>query len=171
MKCPFCHATQVDNTIYCSECGQYLLPDNSRQTDLYDRDELHPIPEPYDKTKGVPTIKLDAQPVTLRLKIGQAKREVEIPLNKPVFFGRVDPALDVFPDIDLTHDGPQAKSVSRRHALINRQRDRIVVEDLGSVNGTYINSKRLDPYLPEILHNGDVLQLGKILIEVEITLV
>ena len=43
-----------------------------------------------------------------------------------------------------------------------------MVEDLGSINGTFINGKRLAPYLPEALHDGDQLQLGKLLIEVEL---
>ena len=43
-----------------------------------------------------------------------------------------------------------------------------MVEDLGSINGTFINGKRLAPYLPEVLSHGDQLQLGKLLIEVEL---
>jgi pSer/pThr/pTyr-binding forkhead associated (FHA) protein len=40
------------------------------------------------------------------------------------------------------------------------------VEDLGSTNGTLLNGERLSPYIPEILKDGDQLQLGKLLIEV-----
>jgi pSer/pThr/pTyr-binding forkhead associated (FHA) protein len=148
-----------------------LLEDDTRRTEHYDRQEVSQVAEVIDKARPSLPVHPDAQPVNLRLKIGSLKREVEIPLNKPIFLGRVDPSLDVFPEIDLTHDGPQAKSVSRRHAVIVRQQDKIMVEDLGSVNGTFINGKRLDPYLPEILYNGDVLQLGKMLIEVEIRIV
>jgi len=44
----------------------------------------------------------------------------------------------------------------------------VVVEDLGSINGTFINGKRLAPYLPEMLNDGDSLQLGRLLIEVKL---
>ena len=39
---------------------------------------------------------------------------------------------------------------------------------MGSINGTFVNGKRLDPYLPEIINDGDILQLGKLKIEVKI---
>jgi pSer/pThr/pTyr-binding forkhead associated (FHA) protein len=168
IKCPFCHASQVDNAIYCSECGQFLLPDDKRKTERYENDEITQVSDPLERTKPHLSLHIDAQLVAVRLRIGSNGRELEFPLNKTILLGRVDPALDVFPEVDLTQDGPSAKSVSRRHATITRQEGRVVVEDLGSVNGTYINGKRLDPYLPELLSDGDILQLGKLLIEVEI---
>jgi pSer/pThr/pTyr-binding forkhead associated (FHA) protein len=107
-------------------------------------------------------------PLAIRLKIGESSREVEAALNKAVHLGRLDPASDVFPEIDLTNDNGLEKGVSRRHARILKREGTVVVEDLGSINGTFINGKRLAPYLPEVLHNGDQLQLGKLLIEVEL---
>lgn len=104
----------------------------------------------------------------MQLKIGGQQREVQVVLNKIVHLGRLDPASNIFPDVDLTRDGVQAQSVSRRHAEIFRQGLEVVVEDLGSVNGTFVNGKRLDPYLPEPLRDGDILQLGKLLIKVSI---
>lgn len=82
--------------------------------------------------------------------------------------GRLDPASNVFPEIDLTPDDDLTKSVSRRHAAVFKQGGAIVVEDLASINGTFINGKRLAPYLPEALSDGDILQLGRLLIEVKI---
>jgi pSer/pThr/pTyr-binding forkhead associated (FHA) protein len=74
----------------------------------------------------------------------------------------------VFPEIDLSADGDLAKSVSRRHARILKQRNKVLVEDLGSINGTFINGKKLVPYLPETLSDGDLLQLGKLPVEIRI---
>jgi pSer/pThr/pTyr-binding forkhead associated (FHA) protein len=39
---------------------------------------------------------------------------------------------------------------------------------LGSANGTFINGKKLVPYLFESLNDGDLLQLGTLLIKVKI---
>jgi pSer/pThr/pTyr-binding forkhead associated (FHA) protein len=36
------------------------------------------------------------------------------------------------------------------------------------VNGTFINGKRLDPYVPEVLKDGDTLQFGTLLAEVKV---
>ena len=33
VKCPFCGATYVANTVFCSGCGNYLLEDSERKTD------------------------------------------------------------------------------------------------------------------------------------------
>lgn len=104
----------------------------------------------------------------VRLKIGTRKREVELSLNKAIHMGRVDPMGTVFPEVDLTGDGTLARSVSRRHARIIKQGNIIVIEDLGSVNGTFVNGERLSPYLPEPLNDGDTLQLGQLVIGVKI---
>lgn len=50
-----------------------------------------------------------------------------------------------------------SKGVSRKHCEIRREGGQIVVDDLQSTNGTYINGKRLDaPYRVSV---GDVLQV------------
>jgi hypothetical protein len=168
VKCPFCHATHVDNTIFCSECGNYLLQDDKRETDPLDLDETGWMGETTDVHGIVSPFQHQAGPRTIRLKIGDSKREVEVLLDKVIHLGRVDPASNVFPEVDLTRDDPLAKSISRRHIRILKQGDMVVVEDLGSINGTFINGKRLDPYLPELIADGDKLQLGRLLIEVKI---
>jgi pSer/pThr/pTyr-binding forkhead associated (FHA) protein len=104
----------------------------------------------------------------LRLKIGDHQREVQVVLNKVIHLGRLDPASNIFPEVDLTGDGVEAQGVSRRHISIFKQGAGVVVEDLGSVNGTFVNGKRLDPYLPETLNDGDILQLGRLLIKVRL---
>jgi predicted component of type VI protein secretion system len=48
--------------------------------------------------------------------------------------------------------------VSRQHARLTRQGGTMVLEDLGSTNGTYVNGVRLTA--PQTLNNGDVIGLG-----------
>lgn len=40
IKCPFCGTTHVANTLFCSECGTYLLEDDRRGTDPLGTDEI-----------------------------------------------------------------------------------------------------------------------------------
>ena len=169
IKCPFCHATHVANTVFCSECGNYLLEDETRATDplLNDNDADKAEGTPGEP-KGTGGLKKNARPVAVQLKIGSGKREVEVNLDKDIHIGRVDPASNVFPEIDLTDEGASGKSVSRRHARIFKRDKTVVLEDLGSFNGTYINGKKLDPYLPETIGDGDILQLGRVSIEIKI---
>src|SRR6476620_12562696 len=51
-----------------------------------------------------------------------------------------------------------AANVSRRHAEIRRQDNLYILVDLGSFNGTFVNGRRIAG--GEILHDGDVIQLG-----------
>jgi hypothetical protein len=168
IKCPFCHATHVVNTVFCSECGNYLLHDDHRKTDPLETDEIGWVGDKTNNSRQVSTSHARVRPIAIQLKIGPGKRELEVGLDKVIHIGRVDPTTTVFPEVDLTEDGSLAKSVSRRHARILRQDDTVVLEDLGSINGTFINGKRLDPYMPEMLKDGDKVQLGKMPIDIKI---
>lgn len=167
IKCPFCQTPHVDGTLFCSECGTYLLEDDKRGTDPLATSEIGWVGDTMDDPNA-PTAYKGTGPLSIRLKIGERKREIEVPLNKAVHLGRLDPASDVFPEIDLTDDGGLERGVSRRHARILKREGTVVVEDLGSINGTFINGKRLAPYLPESLSNGDSLQIGRLLIDVQL---
>ncbi len=55
--------------------------------------------------------------------------------------------------------------ISRRHARISRGADgHLVIEDLGSANGTFVNDERIDA--ARTLRVGDVIRVGKTLLEV-----
>ncbi|MGC6486692.1 MAG: FHA domain-containing protein [Planctomycetota bacterium] len=50
--------------------------------------------------------------------------------------------------------------VSRRHAVVDRDGDRWLVQDLGSANGTTVNGKALEPRAPLQLQNQDVVTVA-----------
>jgi len=75
--------------------------------------------------------------------------------------GRWDPETGSFPEVDLDADDPEAK-ISRKHALCRIENGKITVEDIGSLNGTYVNrGQRLQPGSPADLKNGDEIIIGK----------
>ncbi len=75
--------------------------------------------------------------------------------------GRWDPETGAFPEVDLDQDDPEAK-ISRKHALIRFESGKITVEDIGSLNGTYVNRQpRLMPGNPVELKTGDEIIIGK----------
>src|SRR4030081_1220946 len=57
-------------------------------------------------------------------------------------------------DVEIRLDDPFASS---RHARITRQGQVVVIEDLGSTNGTYLNEKPLTG--PQPLHDGDRIRI------------
>ncbi|HKR66414.1 MAG TPA: cyclic nucleotide-binding domain-containing protein [Thermoanaerobaculia bacterium] len=76
--------------------------------------------------------------------------------------GRADPVTGILPDVDLT-PVDNNRSVSRRHAKIIRTGgDYHVLEEVGTVNGTYVNDQRIPTGVPVTLHNGDLLKIGLI---------
>jgi pSer/pThr/pTyr-binding forkhead associated (FHA) protein len=73
----------------------------------------------------------------------------EIPMTKPtVTIGRVNKN-----DIKIEN-----LAVSRQHAKIVRDGDRYIIEDLNSLNGTFVNEKKV---MKGILRNNDEILVGK----------
>jgi hypothetical protein len=58
-------------------------------------------------------------------------------------------------DVEIVLEDPFASS---RHARIERQGASVVLEDLGSTNGTYLNEELLSG--PQPLHTGDRVRIG-----------
>ena len=164
IKCPVCQAEHPENTLFCDECGSYLQGGNQKETDPLAAAEVTWMER--EETSEVPAEEEVASPVSLKLSVPDSGRDVELPLTKEVNIGRLDPASASFPDIDLTSDGGLEKGVSRRHAKITRRGNEVFIEDLGSINGTFLNRKKLTPYLPQVLKSGDELQLGKLILRV-----
>ncbi len=49
-------------------------------------------------------------------------------------------------------------TVSRNHALLVHRQDGYYIDDLGSLNGTYVNRRRIESHR---LEDGDEIQIGK----------
>lgn len=87
---------------------------------------------------------------------------MEFPLSAgpETTIGRLDPVTNIYPDIDLSPVDGQ-RSISRRHAKIYRRGDRFfVAEDLGTMNGTFVNDRRLETGVPLEVQDGDDVRIG-----------
>ncbi len=80
-KCHLCQTTHVANTIFCDECGAYLLGEENRETDPLDAGAINWVGGTTYPYLGSPIVQ-NGRTLLLCLKIGTDKREVEIPLNK-----------------------------------------------------------------------------------------
>jgi hypothetical protein len=81
-------------------------------------------------------------------------RGVKISVNGPVIVGRAPGA-----DIVIA-----AAYVSGRHARIARLGENLIIEDLGSTNGTTVNSARIQG--TEQLEDGDIVGIGDVTLRV-----
>jgi len=80
--------------------------------------------------------------------------------------GRLTEDSPILPDIDLTPYRASASGVSRLHAVIKRRENKVMVMDLSSSNGTYINGRRIPPDVEETLRHGDIVALGALQIQI-----
>lgn len=83
--------------------------------------------------------------------------------------GRIDPVTGIHPNVDLTPvDGK--RSISRRHARIRRESDGTfsVIEDVGTMNGTFVKGVRLTAGKPHAVEAGDTVIFGTIQCRFEI---
>lgn len=84
----------------------------------------------------------------------------------PITLGRTDIKSRTIPDVDLTPYGALDRGVSREHATLHIEGDRIFVTDLGSTNGTFLNGLRLRAHTPTAIRKGDELMLGRLAVQV-----
>lgn len=80
--------------------------------------------------------------------------------------GRFDLGTSEEGEVDLTPYGAQDRGVSRIHAQIHLEDGNVFITDLGSTNGTYISSNRLEPNTPAVLRKGDELLLGRLGVQI-----
>lgn len=63
---------------------------------------------------------------------------------------------------------PKSESVSRKHCIIVLRDGKVLIQDLKSRNGTFVNEKRLPSDRAKVLRAGDHLRVGKLQFELVI---
>jgi pSer/pThr/pTyr-binding forkhead associated (FHA) protein len=161
--CPNCQHKEINGAIYCSECGAQLMdvhmvthriqPSDARLDYEKDTDQLQPPMQ---------------APLQSWISLHLIESGQVLPLADRTEFtlGRSAEGQPIVPDVDLTSYNAYANGVSRLHAAIKLVNNRIVVVDLGSSNGTYLNGVRLSPYIETPVSHGDLIYLGKLKIQV-----
>lgn len=91
---------------------------------------------------------------------------VVVPKGGSIILGRSDPRNRNRVDLDLTPYGALDRGVSREHVRMHIEDGRLYVTDLGSTNGTFLSSTRLEPETPTVLRKGDELLLGRLPIQI-----
>ena len=159
--CPECQYEHVTGAMFCAECGAQLDDDDlitKAMTDEQITKELSakaPRPEPV-------------VPVTswISLHLRDSGKILPLTSRNEFILGRLTEDSPILPDIDLTPYRASAAGVSRLHAVVKRKGNRVMVVDLSSSNGTYINGRRIHPDMDEKLNHGDILALGTLQIQI-----
>ena len=141
--CPECGFQNPEAANYCSKCGSHLRKDDlDEQTMTFTPEDLADDPA---ATLG----ELRGKGPALVVRSGGGRAgESFFPSGERTLIGR-SPDCDVFLD-DVT--------VSRKHAEILREGERFTIKDLGSLNGTFVNRRRIES---GELEDDDEVQIGK----------
>jgi pSer/pThr/pTyr-binding forkhead associated (FHA) protein len=165
LKCPSCGQESMEGELVCTNCGTFLRTGGHLHTDPLEEGEV-PKPAP-----GLAAPTYDTAPIgaTLVLTGVTDEREIVVPRKMTsALFGRNDRLAGLMVDIDLTTEDGQTRGVSRRHARVRFVNDRYLIEDLESLNGTYLNRRKLVPFVPEVLHDSDELRFGSMVFKVSL---
>jgi pSer/pThr/pTyr-binding forkhead associated (FHA) protein len=155
----------MEGVFFCEECG----------TPLTNRD-IHTNNLPLGTQRLANTTTATSSGVNVRLSgtttlntntmviihFQEDNERVVLQQQIEVVIGRTDEKQQTYPDLDLTPHGALEKGVSRLHAAIRRDEDRLMLVDLNSANGTYLNGKQMIPNQPHILRDGDEIRFGKL---------
>jgi FHA domain len=145
VHCPECGFVNAEGANYCQKCGAFLGEADEGggdTTEVYQVDESGELqPRDLEEVTG--------EGAALVIRSGGGRAGEAFPASgERMAIGR-SPDAEIFLD-DVT--------VSRNHALLVRRRDGLYIDDLGSLNGTYVNRRRIESHR---LQHGDELQVGK----------
>jgi hypothetical protein len=161
INCPNCKHAEMDGALFCSECGNPLTGYDIAQTHAIYKDPTFPLKHLPQLAQNIPAG--DAWATLFLMDSGQV-----IPFSERSEYtlGRASDGQPVMPDVDLSAQKAYEHGVSRIHAVIKRQAARIVLMDLGSSNGTYLNGVRVLANIENPLANGDMIALGKLKMQI-----
>jgi hypothetical protein len=142
--CPECGFQNPESANYCAKCGALLVRDETGSdttmsfTPEEGDDDASPLGE---------ELKIEGPTLVVRSGGGRAGEYFQLGQER-ITVGR-SPDCDIFLD-DVT--------VSRRHALLKQADGGFLIEDQGSLNGTFLNRRRIES---AALEDGDEVQIGK----------
>lgn len=138
--CPICSSDNSDDSNFCRRCGGRLVRTDPNETTI-----TYSVAD----REGLDRLESPGAGIVLLIRSGGGRDGETIDLDVDVLTIGRSPHSDLFLD-DVT--------VSRHHARVLRDEGGFWVEDLNSLNGTYVNRKRIEQ---QRLFDGDELQIGK----------
>lgn len=160
LRCANCNHANPPGSVFCSECGAQLFAADMTTQNIRTDKMADPLGGAAARVEPPASyISTDAWGSIHLMESGQI---LPLTTRSDYTLGRISEGQPVMPDIDLSPYNAYANGVSRIHATIRRDGKRIIVMDLGSANGSYVNGKRIAPNTERLVNHGDVIALGKL---------
>jgi hypothetical protein len=158
--CPTCGKTNRPNALACSRCNTLFF--NPRQSTVSMRIDPRILRLRRRREEQLSEQEKLAPDCSVLLHIRGLVERLIFEQGTEVVLGRVDLANPDPDRFDLTRFGGHERGVSRAHAVLRYNDKLLTVTDLGSVNGTSVNSEKLTPHMPRELKHNDQLTLGSL---------
>ncbi len=158
LRCPNCSKPVRMGELICPHCDYNLTARDALHTQRMSGEPL--LARTW--TSGE-VIVAERKPIVLEID-GQ---QITLPLADVVTLGRrFDAAPAEQPHVDLSRFGAEEHGVSRLHARLRRKGILVYIADMGSLNGTHLNGRRLIPDGERLLRDNDELYLSRLRIRV-----
>ncbi|MEY2763208.1 MAG: hypothetical protein RLZZ43_1023 [Actinomycetota bacterium] len=145
--CNGCGHRNPPQSSFCSSCGSILDGPDMRTVTIAKVDALQDAPGVEDN-------------ISVTVDQSGKKKALLVVRNGPNEGARFslsanDSVIGRHPDSTICLDDV---TVSRRHAHLEQSDGQVVLRDLGSLNGTYVNQERIEEVA---LRHGDEVQIGR----------
>jgi len=143
ISCSQCGHVNVPGSVFCENCGASLAPQPEQVTPpeppKLDIQESKPEVD-QQEIISEPQVHASPTPENPRFVIQGSDTSLDFTTGSFSFVvGREDPVSGIFPEINLEPHGGHNAGVGRQHTKIIIQGNQVLIEDLNSVNGTYLN--------------------------------
>lgn len=157
--CPNCFHKAPEGALFCDECGSELIAQGGVSTTA--------VPVPHINRANSSSLSPEITTAEPALSLHVVRTGQILPLvgRQEFTIGRVSEGQSILPDVDLTPYEAYKQGVSRLHATIKIESSEISIVDLGSSNGTQVNSVKIGSHKEFPLNHGDIISLGQFKIQ------
>lgn len=166
--CPNCHHQELSGALFCGECGARLVISEAPTTQGIERNQTGLLmfqPRP-SSPPAAPVVTSGVSDAAVSLHLIESGMILHLSGQNEFTLGRMAEGQPILPDIDLSPYEAYAQGVSRLHAALKLNNQRVFITDLGSSNGTRVNGQKIMPNADYPLNHGDVVALGKFKIQI-----
>jgi pSer/pThr/pTyr-binding forkhead associated (FHA) protein len=163
IECPTCKHREFVGTLYCSECGTRLVHVNPMPTKSISKEQMREEAKTTRPTPPGPELSSGAH---IGLRVISTGEIISLIGRENFTLGRSIEGQAILPDVDLSRFDAYDFGLSRIHAELCIDQDETLIVDLESANGTIVNGKRILHGQPETIEHGDIIQLGRLRLQV-----
>lgn len=168
MICPHCGHPNSLSVSMCVKCGNalHIIPDEVVEAAAQKPGKTVLVPQEENEMSVYLHNRRAYFGRGMRMYLYALETDTRIPCDFEQYVTLGRDQTEIEPHLDLTPHNAIQLGVSRRHARLIRSTATVMIEDLGTLNGTFVNGEKVVPGHPAVICDGDELRLGKMVLAV-----